>query len=194
MPRLVILGAAAQAVKAVMRWAEQHPVWTALILVGVLTFIISWTVLGVRADREAQLRLAELERSISSTDALSGPEFEQWVARLLSRTGFTEIENCGGTGDLGADLVATSPLGARVVFQCKRYARNVSSPDIQRFAGTCHTIHAAEIAAVVTTAGYSRPARELARRLKIVLVDRDDLAAWAADYLPPAALAGSQIR
>lgn len=195
---LLVLAAAVQAARATARWVEQHPVLAGLAVTVVVVLVATWTALMIAARQRAaarqverERRQAELERSISSADGLTGPEFEQWFIRLLARTGFSRIEHHGGAGDLGADVIATSPLGQRVVFQCKRYRRNVPSPDVQRFAGTCHTIHRADIAAIVTTAGFSQPARQLARRLGIVLIPRDDLAAWAADYIPPDAFGTS---
>lgn len=189
---IAAIGGALQAARAAMRWVEQHPVWTVLAVVTVLALAITWTVVVVRARRDLAARQAELERSISSTDGMTGPQFERWLARLLARTGFTEIENCGGAGDMGADVIAMSPEGVRVVFQCKRYSKNVPSGDVQRFGGTCRAIHGAGIAAVVTTAGFSKPAQDMARRLEIVLVDRGQLAAWAADYIPPSTLIGAR--
>lgn len=60
----------------------------------------------------------------------------------------------GGSGDLGADVIARAPDGRRIVLQAKRYrdGRSVGSQDVQRFGGTAHTIHGADVAAVVTTA------------------------------------------
>lgn len=189
---LLALGAVVQVVKAVARWVEQHPVLATFAAVGITVLIIAGIAAMIAARRratarqaESERRQAELERSISSADGLTGLEFEHWFMRLLERTGFTEIQHHGGPGDLGADVIATSPLGQRAVFQCKRYRKNVPSGEVQRFGGTCYTIHRADIAAVVTTAGFGRPAQELAPQLGIVLVDRDQLAAWAADYLPP---------
>lgn len=186
------LGLVVRTVRAAVGWAEQHP--GAARLIGFLLIVAVVAAVGIvsrvrqhaaSSQAEQQARAAELERHISSADGLTGPQFERWFARLLERSGFTDVEVCGGAGDLGADVIATSPRGDRAVFQCKRYRRNVPSGQVQQFAGTCRTIHGADIAAIVTTAGFSQPARDLARRLGIVLVDRAALAAWAADHEPP---------
>jgi restriction system protein len=187
------------AVTAAVHWAEQHP--EAARLIGFLAILAVMAAAGIvlrvrqrtaafRAEQEA--RKAALERHISSADGLTGPQFERWFARLLDSSGFTRVEVCGGAGDLGADVIATSPRGHRTVFQCKRYGRTrkVPSGQVQQFAGTCRAIHRADIAAIVTTAGFSQPARDLARRLGIVLVDRAVLGAWAADHAPPDAFGG----
>ncbi len=169
-----------------VEWISQHRIWAALIGIVLLSITAAVVKIVVSTRRAAAARQAALERSISHTDDMTGPQFEQWVARLLTRSGFTEVQVRGGAGDLGADIIAVSPVGHRVVIQCKRHRRNISSPEIQKFAGTCRSIHKAEIPVIVTTAGFSQPARDLAAQLGIVLIDRDQLAAWAADDIPPA--------
>ncbi|GAA2410017.1 restriction endonuclease [Streptomyces glaucosporus] len=124
--------------------------------------------------------------------ALESEEFEQAVAALCERDGCRDVEVVGGAGDLGADVVATAPDGRRVVIQCKRYGETnkVGSQDVQRFGGTCWTVHGAQVAAVVTTSGFTAPAVEYARQCGILCVDRDALAAWS-DGTGPAPWAGA---
>jgi restriction system protein len=118
---------------------------------------------------------------VASTDGMSGPDFERLVARLLVRDGFTDVRIPGGRGDLGADVIATRG-GRRVVVQCKRYSeqRSVSSPEMQKFLGTCFHEHDADEAWFVTTTRFSRPARDLGARRGVRLVDRQAMAAWMA--------------
>ncbi|MTE20504.1 restriction endonuclease [Streptomyces sp. TRM43335] len=113
--------------------------------------------------------------------ALEAEEFERAVAALCERDGCREVEVVGGAGDLGADVVATAPDGRRVVIQCKRYgeANKVGSQDLQRFGGTCWTVHGAQVAAVVTTGDFTAPAAEYAERCGILCLDRWALDAWS---------------
>ncbi|MFI2758796.1 restriction endonuclease [Streptomyces echinatus] len=106
--------------------------------------------------------------------------FEQAVAELCVRDDCREAEVVGGAGDLGADVVAVAPDGRRVVIQCKYYGEDhkVGSQDVQRFGGTCFTIHEADVAAVVTTSDFTEPALEYARQCGIVCVNGEDLNAW----------------
>ncbi|GAA3136346.1 restriction endonuclease [Streptomyces rameus] len=106
--------------------------------------------------------------------------FEQAVAELCLHHGCREAEVVGGAGDLGADVVAVTGDGRRVVIQCKQYgdAHKVGSQDMQRFGGTCFTIHEADVAAVVTTSDFTAPALEYARQCGIVCVNGDALDAW----------------
>ncbi|MEU6095077.1 restriction endonuclease [Streptomyces sp. NPDC047079] len=113
--------------------------------------------------------------------ALDPDEFERAIAALCERDGCARVEVVGGAGDLGADVVATAPDGRRLVIQCKRYgdSNRVGSQDLQRFGGTCFTVHEADLAVVVTTSGFTAPAREYAEQCGIVCWDREDLEAWS---------------
>lgn len=114
-------------------------------------------------------------------DALEPDEFEQAVAALCERDGCPRVEVVGGAGDLGADVLAVAPDGRRVVIQCKRYGdtNRVGSEELQRFGGTCYSVHEADVAVVVTTSGFTAPAVEYAERCGIVCLDRQALRAWS---------------
>lgn len=119
--------------------------------------------------------------------AVDADGFEHAVAALCARDGCTAVEVVGGAGDLGADVVAVTLDGRRVVLQCKHYAEDnrVGSQDLQRFGGTCFTIHEADVAVVVTTSSFTAPAAEYAATCGIICVDGEALAAWT-DQLTPA--------
>ncbi|MFI0214100.1 restriction endonuclease [Streptomyces lydicus] len=112
--------------------------------------------------------------------------FEEAVAGLCERDGCAEVQVVGGANDLGADVVAVAPDGRRLVIQCKRYCADnkVGSQDLQRFGGTCFTVHGADVAAVVTTSAFTEPAREYADRCGILCFDHDDLVGWASGTGP----------
>ncbi|MFE5211096.1 restriction endonuclease [Streptomyces sp. NPDC056600] len=121
-------------------------------------------------------------------DAMDADEFEQAVAALCERDGCTGVEVVGGAGDLGADVLAVAPDGRRVVVQCKRYSttNKVGSQDLQRFGGTCFTVHEAHVAALVTTSDFTAPALEYAEQCGILCLDREALLAWTLGAaLPP---------
>ncbi|GAA3310467.1 restriction endonuclease [Streptomyces cinereospinus] len=115
--------------------------------------------------------------------ALSPDEFEQAIADLCVRGGCSQVQVVGGAGDLGADVVALTPDGRRLVVQCKRYGddNKVGSQELQRFGGTCFTVHEADLAVVVTTSEFTAPAVEYAEQCGIVCVDASALRAWRDD-------------
>ncbi|MFJ3139461.1 restriction endonuclease [Streptomyces sp. NPDC086843] len=114
-------------------------------------------------------------------EAITPDEFEAATAELCVRDGCTQVQVVGGAGDLGADVTALTPDGRRLVVQCKRYGEDnkVGSQDLQRFGGTCFTVHEADVAVVVTTGEYTTPALEYAEQCGIVCVDGDGLLAWS---------------
>ncbi|MEU7723261.1 restriction endonuclease [Streptomyces tibetensis] len=113
-------------------------------------------------------------------DALTPEEFEEAIAGLCERDGCTDVEVVGGAGDLGADVLAVTPDGRRVVVQCKHYGEShrVGSQDLQRFGGTCFTVHEADVAVLVCTSDFTAPAVEYAEQCGILCVDREALEAW----------------
>lgn len=113
-------------------------------------------------------------------EALDPDEFEEAVAELCRRDGCLDVDVVGGAGDLGADVVARTPDGRSVVIQCKRYCdgNRVGSQDMQRFGGTCFTVHDADVAVVVTTSDFTAPALEYAEQCGIVCVDGEELLRW----------------
>ncbi|MFF2363899.1 restriction endonuclease [Streptomyces sp. NPDC058122] len=113
-------------------------------------------------------------------EALDPDEFEQAVAELCRRDGCLDVDVVGGAGDLGADVVARTPDGRSLVIQCKRYCdgNRVGSQDLQRFGGTCFTVHGADVAVVVTTSDFTAPALDYAEQCGIVCVDGPQLQGW----------------
>ena len=113
--------------------------------------------------------------------ALDPYAFEFAVRDILLACGFQTLQQVGGSGDLGADLIGVDPWGARVIVQCKRFNpdHRVGSPELQRFLGAMQ-IHQAQRGAVVTTSSFSQQAIDVARKHNVDLIDGPTLAAMAA--------------
>ncbi|WP_203236601.1 restriction endonuclease [Nocardia panacis] len=161
--------------------AEQQA--STLITIGVclLSAAAAAGALAVWHRRRARARADALVLVALRQNALSPTEFEHALAALCRRDGCTEVRVVGGAGDLGADVIARAPDGRRIVLQAKRYrhARSVGSQDVQRFGGTARTVHAADVAAVVTTArAFTAPAQAYAAKAGILLMAAKPLAAW----------------
>lgn len=182
--------------------AARYPILLVL-LVAVTSGLAAWRI-SVRAKRartfaEAQrvqaLIYAERARAIQSYHVMNPREFEEAIAYLCRRDGCLDATVTGKAGDLGADVVATTPDGRRLVIQAKRYAAGhlVTGPALQTFGGTCYAVHRAELAAVVTTSAFTKQAREYAALMRIVLVDANTLAGWAAQNGPPPWLAALPV-
>ncbi|WP_336320399.1 restriction endonuclease [Streptomyces lavendofoliae] len=143
--------------------------------------LVAWVL--VRAARLRRVAVVPPAPPVVRLDyaALDADTFEQAVADLCVRDGCLDVEVVGGAGDLGADVVATTPDGRRVVIQCKAYGpdNKVGSQDVQRFGGTCFAVHEAHVAAVVTTSEFTEPAAQYAAQCGILCVDGAGLDAWA---------------
>ncbi|MEU4714467.1 restriction endonuclease [Micromonospora purpureochromogenes] len=172
---LVVLG-------TVVDFVKRHPYWSAFLASLVAAGVVAVGVAVSKQRARERADQAQRDRLIAVTDAMSGPEFEQWFARLLVVSGFRQVKVCGGAGDRGADVTAIAPDGRRLVVQCKRQSisNRVGSAAIQRFAGTCRDIHGGEICMLVTNSLFTAgDGIQLARQLNITLVDRHALETWA---------------
>ncbi|MGW7454852.1 restriction endonuclease [Streptomyces sp. NPDC054787] len=131
--------------------------------------------------------LPEVDSAALDHAGVDADGFEHTVAALCARDGCPQVEVVGGAGDLGADVIATTADGLRVVVQCKHYGEGnrVGSQDLQRFGGTCFAVHEADVAVVVTTSAFTAPAAEYAATCGIVCVDGDGLEAWTQSRTAP---------
>ncbi|MER5335292.1 restriction endonuclease [Micromonospora sp. NPDC002717] len=181
------------AVVLVVDFVQRHPYWSAFLAVVVVAAAGALLSIGVKRRARQRAEQAERDRAIAVTDPMTGPEFEQWFARLLGASGFRDIRVRGGSGDRGADVTAIAPDGRRVVVQCKRQStkNRVGSAAIQRFAGTCREVHGGELCMIVTNGFFTAgDGVQLARQLNIVLVDRQVLEQWAWTRTPPRSIVG----
>jgi restriction system protein len=135
---LAAVGGGLLGASIVVQAVREHPVIASLIALAVLAGVAGWLHLWWSAKRQ----LAEHERNVAVTDHMTGAEFERYVARLMRASGYRGVTVSGGAGDMGADVIGRSPCGRRVVVQCQRYSGNLSSPHVQRFAGTARHITA----------------------------------------------------
>ncbi|MFI8784843.1 restriction endonuclease [Streptomyces albidoflavus] len=137
------------------------------------------------------LALAEQahERFLKSPDSyavedihiMAPSAFEQMVASLARRDGHRVIRDGGGARDLGADVIAVTAEGQRIVFQCKHRTAGrgkVGSPDIQTLNGTARPEHNADIVVAVTNGTFTKPAIAFARAHDIHLLDQVLLKRW----------------
>ncbi|MFJ1652629.1 restriction endonuclease [Streptomyces sp. NPDC088337] len=111
--------------------------------------------------------------------AMSANGFEQACADLLARDGFVRARRVGGSGDLGADVVAWDVDGRKIVAQCKQYTAPVGSGAVQKCNGTARPEHGADVAVIVALNGFTKPATEFAERHDIALIGRPELKRWA---------------
>jgi restriction system protein len=107
-----------------------------------------------------------------------GIAYERYCADLLQRAGW-RARPTQASGDQGCDVIAERD-GFRLVVQCKRYGRPVGNAAVQEAAAAA--LHwSADMAAVVSNAGFTPAARKLAGTTGVRLLHHDAL----SDLEPP---------
>lgn len=111
---------------------------------------------------------------------LTPNEFEQAVGGLLSSLGYRNVKVSGKAGDLMADIMCQNAQGHLVICQCKRYGpgNNVGTPEVQAFIGMRHAHYGAAEGIFVTTSSFTAPARALAQKHRITLMDGETLTSY----------------
>lgn len=129
-----------------------------------------------RAGRQRRRDLRRARTDLRAIDAMSGVEFEGFVAAQLRTRGWS-VGHTAGTGDYGVDLIATKD-GTRMAVQCKRQAKPVGVAAVQQVvSGAAH--HGCRQTVVVTNQAFTRAARQLATTHRCRLVGREQLNIWA---------------
>lgn len=116
-----------------------------------------------------EYRVSPLSQSI---EGMSPLDYERHCAVLLTGLGWT-ARLTKGSGDQGADIIAEKD-GVRVVVQCKRHAKPVGNKAVQE-ALAARNFEDADFAAVVSNAGFTTGAKELAHKGRVTLLHHSEL-------------------
>jgi len=113
--------------------------------------------------------------------SLSAEQFEELVATVLGRTGYSDVRRVGGPGDRNIDVIATylAPFiraAVRVQVKHRRGAPNIGPTDVAEFrdraGGTDHSL------LMVTNVEFTDGAKETASeqgRQRVHLIDGKEL-------------------
>jgi len=145
---------------SILGFVAAHPVTSlvggAAVLSVTIYLLVLWQQRRAREAREAwQLGVAR-SQEIARYHAMGPDEFER--------------------------ALAYAPDGRKIVLQAKRFSgtNKVTGPDLQRFGGTCYTVHGARVAAAGVTWTLKRLTQQYAAHHGIRLFDLHGLAAWAS--------------
>jgi hypothetical protein len=105
--------------------------------------------------------------------ALSGTDFETYLAKLLKQAGFESVVGTPASGDQGADLIARRS-GKTIAIQAKGYRGSVGNGAVQEIVGAIRFYRADE-GWVITNSTFTASARALAQANNIRLIDGSDL-------------------
>jgi len=145
--------------------------WLLAVLTAMIFVVQGWRSWLAWLARRQDARLDALYRASgqAAMDAMTGVEFERYVAAVLRgagyRVGFTRA-----TGDFGVDLIATKD-GVRTAVQCKRQSRTVGGAAVQQVVAGA-AVHGCTATMVVSNHRYTRAAQHLAEVHQCLLVDR----------------------
>ena len=130
--------------------------------------------------RASKLALDAIGTADTAVENFGDPlEFEHRCAALLRARGW-EANVSGGSGDQGADVIATAN-GRTLVVQCKRWSKPIGNKAVQE-AAAARSYYRAQMAAVVGTAPFTDAARELADATDVLLLDEAGLAELAPPF------------
>ena len=180
-------------VALILFWAKVWPY-----ALGIAALCVVGVVVGRLWRTNRQLRREDLQwraedqiraghRTLAEVDAMSGTEFEEFVAGLCRRDGCTRVQVVGGAGDNGADVRGLLPDGRSFVIQCKRYTPSsaIASREMRDLLGA--RVHfKADLAVFVTTTRFTRPSVAFAKEHDILAVHRDHLGLWNSGTTLPA--------
>jgi restriction system protein len=139
-----------------------------------LIAVIAGVVLIAGAGIAVCARFRKHEKTME-LDTMDGFDFEYYCADLLEANGFSDVEVTRSSGDYGIDILAEKD-GVTYAVQCKRYTGLVGVKAVQEaYAGRDY--YDRMVGAVLTNQYFTQPAVEAARKLKILLWDRDYIAA-----------------
>lgn len=102
----------------------------------------------------------------------TGAAYEEYVGSAFEKAGWNTSKT-PVTGDQGADLICIKS-GLKLVVQCKFYSGNVGNTAVQE-VHAARGFYDANHAVVISNAGFTRSAIELAGKLGILLVTDDKL-------------------
>jgi hypothetical protein len=140
-----------------------------------------------RIEQETGSRdLSLLARERIDADLRMTPQqFEHRTAQMLMLLEGCTVERWGGgSGDIAADVIVRLPKPdeRRVIIQCKHTSdpdTRISSGVVQQVSGV-RQVHNADVAFVVTTGDFTAPARDVARKLGVGLVNGIAYFGWTS--------------
>lgn len=100
---------------------------------------------------------------------VDGYEFEKFLAYVLEKNGYTNVQVTQGGGDQGVDIICTKNNTIYAI-QCKLYTEKVGNSAVQQIvAGKNH--YNAHVAIVATNSSFTKQAIDLANSNNVLLWD-----------------------
>jgi tetratricopeptide (TPR) repeat protein len=137
-----------------------------------------------RAAAHTIWRVYYESKTMDNVSMMSGIQFEEFLARLFLRMGYTNI-TLTPSNDQGGDLLCHSPSGIPLVIQAKRWTGAVGNDAVQELLGAMRH-YGRTRGIVVTNSTFTRSARQLAGTgPDVTLCDRLWLEEQLRKFFPP---------
>lgn len=140
-----------------------------LLFFCLLVFIMIFVCL-ISNSRIKGKQVKDIDKEWEKISYMTGLEFEHYCAKLLSENGFTSVKVTQGSGDYGADILATYH-GERYAVQCKKYTDHVGIKAVQEIS-SARQYYKTDKAAVITNTYFTKAAISLAEETNVLLWDR----------------------
>lgn len=141
-------------------------------MIVIIAIAIFFYLIVVLSKRSSEDTLVDID--FSKIDDMEGHRFEYFIAKVLRKNGFKNVNVTKASGDYGVDITANKD-NQKWAFQCKRYSSNLGLKPIQEiYAGAKK--YEADKAVVFTNVYFTPNAQTLAKTLNVELWDRDTLA------------------
>ena len=114
-----------------------------------------------------------LDTAEFSFDAMEGHQFEYFCADLLRKNGFSQVDVTQASGDYGIDVLAEKD-DITYAIQCKCYSDNIGNHAVQE-AHSGASYYGRMVAVVMTNRYFTTAAKETAKRIHLLLWDRDKI-------------------
>lgn len=105
---------------------------------------------------------------------IDGHQYEYQCAKILKKSGFTNVNVTKGSGDQGIDVIAHRK-GKKYGIQCKYYSSPVGNHAVQEaYAGAKY--YNCDVAVVMTNTTFTKSAKDLAKKTNVLL--------WENSHIP----------
>lgn len=105
--------------------------------------------------------MATTKYDMAYIDTMGGHEFEQFIASLLRKLDYQNVNVTRGSGDQGVDVLADKE-GIRYAVQCKCYSSDLGNTPVQE-VNTGKVIYHCHVGVVVTNRYFTQGAKEAAK-------------------------------
>ena len=140
-----------------------------------ILILLGFIIYCLYIDRKEKFLHAKMLKRLESgfNPYMSGEQYEIYCKYILKTSGWL-VKETKASGDQGVDLIASNEIFRKVCIQCKRYSKPVGNKAIQEvFTGK--TFYDGSRAVVVSNAGFTKSARNLAQKTDVYLISDTDL-------------------